>query len=220
MGRPGRQARGKRTWAGGGAPPPCSPAPLLGGRVAGLEPAAPPRRHFIRLTRRCSRVAWPTPTWDKRPPGSVCVSFLPPTGRRELQRRDSPHPQETLPRAPAACAPASGVAWALGSAVAAVHSDGLILSRCQERPGQAWAPATCRRPAGRALAVPFPHQEASVHPLRPGEAPTGGFESFDYLIAADTKPIFLPLSILPIVANISIQGPVPVSTGASFPLFF
>lgn len=42
-----------------------------------------------------------------------------------------------------------------------------------------------------------------------GALPTpGGFESFDYLIAADTKPIFLPLNILSMVTPFSLQDPV------------
>lgn len=94
-------------------------------------------------------------------------------------------PRETLPCKPAACSPASGVAWAPSYAVSAVHSDSLILLRCQSGPSNLQAPFRSRRPGP---------------PTAAGVAPTEGPESFDYLIAADTKPIFPPLSILSIVA--------------------
>lgn len=58
----------------------------------------------------------------------------------------------------------------------------------------------------------FPAQEASVIPFGWGRRPQRGLESSDYLIAADTKPLFLPLSI---VTDIFIQDPDTVSTRAS-----
>lgn len=81
-----------------------------------------------------------------------------------------------------------------------------------------------RQPTGGRRAgswqCPFHARRHRFTRLGRGRRPRRGFESFDYLIAADTKPIFLPLPMLSIVANISIQDPVPVSTTASFPLFF
>lgn len=55
-----------------------------------------------------------------------------------------------------------------------------------------------------------------------GALPTpGGFESFDYLIAADTKPIFLPLNILSLVTPFSMQDPVAAAREPlSFPSVF
>ena len=84
-------------------------------------------------------------------------------------------------------------------------------------------PATCRRPRGRSWRCPsLPGRE----PITPsngrggGRHPRRGFESFDYLIAADTKPIFLPLKIRSIVTTIFTSGPSYSSTRATFPLFF
>lgn len=75
--------------------------------------------------------------------------------------------------------PESGVAWALSSTMSAMHSDNLILSCCQESPGAGLRPGNLQAPeggrlAGQELAVPFPLQEASIHPLRLGEVPMEG----------------------------------------------
>lgn len=91
-------------------------------------------------------------------------------------------------------------------------------------PGQACAQATCRRPRaagrrGRSWQCPSHSRRHRFIPFGWGRCPRRGLESSDYLIAADTKPIFLPLSILSIVTNIFIQDPVTVSSSASFPVF-
>lgn len=55
-------------------------------------------------------------------------------------------------------------------------------------------PGNLRAPARQGPAVPFPLREVSdSSPSARGRCPRRGFESSDYLIAADTKPIFLPL---------------------------
>lgn len=72
-------------------------------------------------------------------------------------------------------------------------------------------PGTCgcpQRPAGRVGSSPSPGGPA--HPCSGGRCPRRGLESSDYLIAADTKPIFPPLSILAVVTTF-FQAPV---TGA------
>lgn len=172
LGRPGRQALGQRARAGGGALPPWSPARWPGSRARASSSSETPfyQPDLPLLWGGMAHAAL------GQAPALLRVRFVSLPGLRGAggAAEGTPTPQGTLPCAPAACAPASGVVWAPSSATAAVHSDGLILSRCQGRPGQARAPATCRRPAGRELPVPFPRQEASIHPLRPGEAPTEG----------------------------------------------
>lgn len=95
---------------------------------------------------------------------------------------------------------------------------------CRHREAPCWPrPATCRRPRGRSWRCPsLPGRE----PITPssgrggGRHPRRGLESSDYLIAADTKPIFLPLKIPSIVTAIFTTGPSYSSTRATFPRFF
>lgn len=91
--------------------------------------------------------------------------------------------------------------------------------------GQACAQATCKRPwaasrPGRSWQCPSHSRRHRFIPYSWGRCPRRGFESSDYLTAADTKPIFLPLPILSIVTDIFIQDLVTVSSRASFLLCF
>lgn len=96
-----------------------------------------------------------------------------------------PEPRETLPGEPAG---------ARSSTMSAARRRSLPLWRRQRTPAPACAPATCRRPRGRGRLCPFRSGRYPIHPLqRGGRCPRRGFESSDYLIAADTKPIFLLL---------------------------
>lgn len=148
--------------------------------AAGPGPATALRRHFISVA--CTR-AW---AWSYSLNGtsfadlgeahtlsSVCISFLLLCqglwGQKYLQK-GAPNPQKMLPGEPAACSPASGVAWALSSTMSAVHSDSLILSHCQESPRQ---PAGSRGTQRAGLAA-LPLWEAPLHPLQQGEVPTEG----------------------------------------------
>lgn len=124
-----------------------------------------------------------TPTWDKHALSAPCVFRFSCSARadggRNTCRKVPPTPQETLPCEPAACTPECGVVWALSSTMSAVYSDSLILSHCQESPGAGLRPGNLQapagsQPAGQELAVPFPLQEASLHPLQLGEVPTEG----------------------------------------------
>lgn len=103
------------------------------------------RRHRISVTGTgawapsCSLDGTSQPTWDKHTLCS-CVFVSPPLlgrwGQTYLQQnylQKGASTPETLPCKPAACSPASGVTWA-DSTMSAVHSDSLILSRCQESP--------------------------------------------------------------------------------------
>lgn len=100
-----------------------------------------------------------------------------------------------LPGKPAAGSPASGATWA-DSPMSAVHGDSSSCRAARKVPGTGRCPG---RPGGRVGSLPL--REAPLHPCSGGRRPRRGLESFDYLIAADTKPIFPPLAILSIVTT-------------------
>lgn len=108
---------------------------------------------------------------------------------------EGPPPWETLPCEPAAWSPAPG---SPGLSAPPCRLCTVTASSCRAArkvPGNLRAPAA----AGTSLAA-LPHRGPTAPPAAGGGA-RRGLESFDYLIAADTKPIFPPLSILSIVTT-------------------
>lgn len=206
--------------------------------AAGLEPAAPPRRHFISLP--CSREP------EHR---AAVLSGWHVTRRLGTSTRSLLHACFVSPALPGLtgaeipaerCLPPPRRHYLASQLPVRLNlgSSGLSAPPCQpctatasscrtarQVQGQACAQAPCRRPRaagrpGRSWQCPSHSRRHRFIPSSWGRCPRRGFESSDYLTAADTKPIFLPLPILSIVTDIFIQDLVTVSSRASFLLCF
>lgn len=153
------------------------------GRTA-LAGGSLPRRHFIQSEPqpRAQGAELPPP-----PPRSVSCSAPPRVGY--LRAGAAPAPGDATWRA-------GHLASRPGRAAPPCRPRAAGASRCgaASRLCAGLRPGNLRAPAEQGPAVPFPLREVSdSSPSARGRRPRRGSESSDYLIAADTKPIFLPL---------------------------